>query len=336
MGKLWDGLGVICIVGLTTATVAVGAVGAVFPSLKSGWDLRAIVQLEGLNLPRPQTTGESQVSLHPIEGSQVFAVDVEIGESRGGFLFDTGASTTMVGSPLVADLGLVGEEISGDRVKSAVAGDDCPEMDATLHRLPTLKMGEAQVMDLQVLEFANKTIPDGLSGVLGMDVLAEFDLIVNPETRQLQLLSPSPLPPHLSATAIPLKSRLGVMLAEVAIADRGSFTFMLDTGVDTIFISEDLADRLEIDPASRSPVQVLGFCGLEAATLSTLTTVELGTHKLTNLEAVILSSPSVLDMLEVDGILGQTFFNNYQQYWRFDRRSTSSEWGGSLLLNPYR
>lgn len=333
MGKLWKGFGVICMVGLTTATVAVGAV---FPSLKYGRDFRAIVQLEGLNLPRPKTAGESRVSLHPIEGSQVFSVDVEIGESRGQFLFDTGASTTMVGSPLVRDLGLVGEEISGDRVKSAVAGDDCPEMDATLHRLPTLKMGEAQVMDLQVLEFANKMIPDGLSGVLGMDVLAEFDLIVNPETKQLQLLSPSDLPLQLSA-AIPLKSRLGVMLAEVAIADRGSFTFMLDTGADTIFISEDLADRLEIDPASRSPVQVLGFCGLEAATLSTLATVELGNHKLTNLEAVILSSPSVLDMLEVDGILGQTFFNNYQQYWRFDRRSTpseSSEWGGSLLLNP--
>jgi len=298
--------------------------------------LGAIVQLQGLNLPYPETRGKTTVPLSPLAGGQVFAVDVKVGETSGPFLLDTGASTTMVATPLVEELGLVGEAIPGDRVNSAVAGDECPEMNATLHRLPPMELGEAEITELRGLEFEAAVIPDDLSGVLGMDILGEFDVEIDSKNRELRLLPPSELPPELSSEAIPLRSRLGVMVASVAIADKGSFSFMLDTGAETIFISEDLADRLEIDPASRSDVQVLGFCGLEMATRSTLASVRLGPRQLNNLEAVILSSPSVLDLLEVDGIIGQTFLGEYRQYWRFDAvRSRSENWGGSLLLNEF-
>lgn len=332
MGKFGNYLA--AILGIFSVTASSVVVLAGFPSLKDKLPLGVIVQLKGLNLPRPQTTGETIISLYPIEGSEVFAVDVQMEETQGRFLFDTGASTTIIGTPLATDLGLVGKPMAGDRIESVAAGDDCPSMDAILHNLPRMEMGEVEVMGLQGLEFPAKMIPDGLSGVLGMDVLAEFDLGVNPDQGLLQLLSPSDLPLELSEVAIPLESRLGVMLAEVAIANRGEFQFMLDTGADTIFISEDLAHRLEIDPAATSNVQVLGFCGLESAQLSTLATVAMGPYQLNNLEAVILSSPSVLDLLEVDGILGQSFLNNYKQYWRFDRQSSSEDWGGSLLLIP--
>ena len=111
---------------------------------------------------------------------------------------------------------------------------------------------------------------------------------------------------------------------------------MLDTGAESIFISQKLASQLKISEAERQEIQVQGFCGIEMAEYAFLAQVKMGNYELKNLETVILSSP-VLKLLEVDGILGQNFLNNYQQYWRFNRKKAEKfPVEGSLLLisNP--
>ncbi len=71
---------------------------------------------------------------------------------------------------------------------------------------------------------------------------------------------------------------------------------------------------------------------IEMAEYASLAKVKMGNYEQTNLETVILSSP-VLKLLEVDGILGQNFFNNYQQYWRFNQKNSEKfPAEGSLLL----
>jgi predicted aspartyl protease len=302
--------------------------------------LNAIVQLKGLNFPPPRTQGQATIPLkQQLEGSQVFTVELTLGNQSGEFLLDTGASTTMLSTPMVERLGLEGKKVTNEQLTSAVAGDDCPEMSATVHQLPTLTMDGVRVEELRGLEFTNTLIPGELSGVLGMDFLRHFDLNLNPKTQQLKLLTPSQLNSAETQQAIPLKSRLGVMLAEIEINGKGPFTFMLDTGADTIFISPSLGLTLQLDQASRQDIQVIGFCGLEMAERSTLKQVKMGDAEQTNLEAVILSSPSVLDLLEVDGILGQNFLNHYEQYWRFSltdesRNENSNNFEGSLILTP--
>ncbi|ERT06243.1 clan AA aspartic protease, TIGR02281 family protein [Lyngbya aestuarii BL J] len=302
--------------------------------------LNAIVQLKGLDFPPPRTQGQATIPLkQQLEGSQVFTVELTLGNQSGEFLLDTGASTTMLSTPMVERLGLEGEKVANEQLTSAVAGDDCPEMSATVHQLPTLTMDGVRVEELRGLEFTNTLIPGELSGVLGMDFLRHFDLNLNPKTQQLKLLTPSQLNSIQTQQAIPLKSRLGVMLAEIKINGLGPFTFMLDTGADTIFISPSLSLSLQLDQASRQEIQVIGFCGLEMAERSTLKQVKMGDSQQTNLEAVILSSPSVLDLLEVDGILGQNFLNHYEQYWRFNltdesKSGNANNFEGSLILLP--
>ncbi|VXD18337.1 retropepsin-like aspartic protease [Planktothrix paucivesiculata] len=295
--------------------------------------LDAIVRLEGLNLPHPKTIGEATIPLQKLEGSQVFTLELSIGEQSGRFLLDTGASTTMIATPIVQDLGLKGEPIPNQGLDYAVAGDDCPNMNGILHHLPPLVINQVRVEELRGLEFSTTVIPEELSGVLGMDFLRNFDLKLNPQTSQLQLLNPSALPTESVAKAIPLESRLGVMLTSVKINGQGPFTFLLDTGADTIFISKQLANQLQLDHANRQPIKVQGFCGLEDAEVSPLETVTIQDYEQNNLEAVILSSP-VLDLLQIDGIIGQSFLNQYQQYWRFNPPTQSQEFQGSLLLVP--
>jgi hypothetical protein len=67
-----------------------------------------------------------------------------------------------------------------------------------------------------------------------------------------------------------------------------------------------------------------------------LAQVSLQQHQSTNLDAVILGS-SVLNVLGVDGIVGQNFLNQYQQHWRFgERNELGFPEEGSLVLSPLR
>ncbi|ABG52966.1 hypothetical protein Tery_3935 [Trichodesmium erythraeum IMS101] len=304
---------------------------ATTPQISTG----AIVQLEGLNLPRPKVTGITTIPLKFLDSGTAFTLTATLGKKSGDFLLDTGASTTMISTKIVKELGLKGEPIPKELLTYAVAGDECPEMKANLHRLPVLKIDDVKVEKLAGLEFTTTIMPGELSGVLGMDILSNFDVEINPKTQELRLLSPTIIPAKNIKDAIPLKSKLGVMLAEVEINGNGPFIFMLDTGAESIFISQKLASQLKITAAERQAVRVQGFCGIEMAELASLAQVKMGNYELRKLETVILSSP-VLELLEVDGILGQNFFNNYQQHWRFDQKNEEFPSGGSLLLKQSR
>lgn len=291
--------------------------------------LSAIVQLQGLQVLAPRTQGWARLPLSALPGTSVYTLEAQLQRLSTRWLVDTGASTSMIANPVVEALGLKGQPIPSQRLNFAVAGNDCPNMDATLHQLPTLQLQGVRVEGLRGLQFANTVIPAGLSGVLGMDVLSQFDVYLHPGKSTLSLLPPTPLPYGAIASAIPLEKKLGVMVTQLTINGQGPFRVLLDTAADSTFISEKVATQLQLDPAKLQPIQIRGFCGLENAMRLQLTSITLHHHQRQKVDAIILSS-SILKVLDVDGILGQNFLRHYQQYWRFDSESK----GGSLLLVP--
>ncbi|MFB2937414.1 retroviral-like aspartic protease family protein [Aerosakkonemataceae cyanobacterium BLCC-F154] len=296
--------------------------------------LKAIVRLQNMELSPPKVSGEATLPMRLLEGGLVWTIDLELEGKSGRYLVDTGAATSMIASQLSRELNLKGTAIPGERLQFAVAGNDCLNMDATLHRLPSIKAETAQINDLMVLELSKAIIPDELTGVLGMDFFSQFDLIVNPQKQELKLLSPSQLPTTDKKNAIPLQGKLGVMLAEVEINGKGPFTFLIDTGAESIFISQQVADKLAVDPSKMQDISVQGFCGLEPAKALTLNQVKMQNYQLNNLEAVVLNT-SVLKMLAVDGILGQNFLNQFVQHWRFEQPANGKfPARGSLVLTP--
>jgi predicted aspartyl protease len=300
----------------------------------SSSSIAAIVQLKGLDVPALKVKGSATLPLKNLEQAQVFTAVALFGKLPGRFLIDTGASTTMLSEELVKDLQLKGRTVSADQLSSAVAGNECSSMNATLHQLPAMKLQSVEVQGLSGLKFEKTVIPEGLSGVLGMDVLRHFDLQLNPKALTLKLSSPSTLPQASSDVAIPLQGKLGVFLAKLTLNGQGPFTVLLDTGADSTFISESVAQRIKLDNKKQEPIQIQGFCGLEPAVRSRLASVQLYQYEQKNLEAIVLSS-SILKLLGVDGILGQNFFRHYQQHWRFTPASVrSSKASGSLMLLP--
>jgi predicted aspartyl protease len=245
-------------------------------------------------------------------------------------LVDTGASTTLLSKALAAKLDLSGQLIPGEQLVSAAAGNNCQSMDAMLHRLPTLMIGQTIVRELRGLAYTHAELPREIDGVLGMNFLSAFDLGIDPRQRILQLATPTPLPPEFKAMAVPIKRRQGVMLTQVFINNQGPFTMLLDTGADSLFISRRVVAAAQLEKQPTQAVQVLGFCGLEDAQRIQLPPLRLGPHTVENLHAIVLTS-SVIDQLQVDGVLGQRVLEQFNQYWRFPPQS-QPEATGSLVL----
>ncbi len=292
--------------------------------------LTALVRITGVTLPKRSGQGQASVQLQQLPDSLVFTLPVTIGGQARTFLFDTGASSSIVESQLAKQLGLTGTPIPKELLEYMVVGNNCSNVNATLHSLPLVTVDAAKVEGIEGMGLPKTAIVGNLSGVLGLDFLSGFDVVLNPQTLKLQLLPPS----SPSTDAIALKGKLGVMTAQVQIDGQGPFTFLLDTGADSMVLSQRLAKQLSIDVSKAEDTEVRGFCGTEMGKQIKLAQVSLQQHRSTNLDAVIIGS-KVLDLLGVDGIVGQNFLNQYQQHWRFGK---VNELGfpeeGSLVLSP--
>lgn len=296
---------------------ALGGIAAIAPLTTQA----AIVQLQSLNLAKPNVSGSATLPLSLLQKSRgVYALEAQMGNQQGRFLVDTGASTTLLSAALKQSLGITGTPVPSQELSFAVAGKDCPEMTAARFVLPTLAIGDAQITGLEALQFDQTLIPEGADGILGMDILSNFALSIDPTRQTLQLKPPHKLSLAQRLRAIPLNAESGVMLAQLHINGAGPFEVLLDTAADGTFISPAVAEAVGIDKANQKPIQMLGFCGLEDAAIAQLDSASLGRHRQENLEAVITDS-SVLTMLGVDGVLGQNFLRKYQQEWHFPQQA---------------
>jgi predicted aspartyl protease len=331
--RLWWRSLPLCLLGLALGET-LGPEAVAKPSTPDPSRNHAIVQLQGLAVPKPQVQGAGTLPLKPLEQTQVYTVQGSLGSLPGRFLIDTGASTTMIAPDVAQKLQLSGKAIPSKQLSSAVAGNECATMDATLHSLPLLRLGPVEIQNASGLRFEKTVMPEGLTGVVGTDILSQLDLQIKPQSQTLLLSPPTILPVSNVTTAIPLQRKLGVFLAKLILNGQGPFIMLLDTAADSTFISQSLARRLQLNPQTFKPMQILGFCGLEPAQRSQLASVKLQQYEQRNMEVIVATS-AVLKQLGIDGILGQNFLNRYQQYWRFTPFSNAAIQGdGSLLLSP--
>jgi predicted aspartyl protease len=292
----------------------------------------ALFAATGFKPPQPTSEGRaSNVGLRYLPRSRVFTVPVSVGSKTNNFLLDTGASASVISTKSAQQLRLMGVPIPGEVLKYMGVGGNCSTVKADSLRLPTVAVSSAKVSGLNGLGLAANSIPGKTSGVLGLDFLSNFDVVVHPQNLRLQLLQPS----QPVETSIPLRGKLGAMTVQVMINGQGPFTFMLDTGADLMVISKPLAQKLKLDNPKAKKTKIQGFCGTEAARKIKLNQVSLQSYKINNLDAVILDNDNIFNMLGVEGIVGQNFLTHYQQHWRFGNKSPLGyPEKGSLTLTP--
>lgn len=294
--------------------------------------LTAVVKASGISVEHPKSNGQASVPLQQLPDSSVFTLPVAIAGKSKTFLLDTGASSSIVDTQTAQQLGIKGTKFPNHLLKYFVVGNDCSNVNATMHVLPPLSVDRATVSGLAGMGLSRTSIPGKLSGVLGMDFLSGFDVEIDPKAKALKLLPHSQLQASASHNAIPLIGKMGVMTSQVSINGQAPFTFALDTGADVMVISKRTAQKLALDVANAEEIEVQGFCGRETGKKSRLQRFEMGGHQATEMDVVILNN-NLLDLLGVEGIVGQSFLNQYQQHWRFgDRGVLGFPTQGSLVL----
>lgn len=85
----------------------------------------------------------------------------------------------MIFIKIVKELGLKGEFILKEFLIYVVVGDECFEMKVNLYCLFVLKIDDVKVEKLVGLEFIIIIMLGELLGVLGMDILSNFDVEIN-------------------------------------------------------------------------------------------------------------------------------------------------------------
>ncbi|HLO83452.1 MAG TPA: retropepsin-like aspartic protease [Nostocaceae cyanobacterium] len=292
----------------------------------------ALIEVSGAKLPQRIAKGKANITLSYLAENQIYTIPVSIGNTNKTFLLDTGSGQTIVNSQLARQLGLKSVAVPpGLLQQKPVIGGNLSQVPASVFTLPTLSVSAASVTNLYVLGLPSASIPDNLAGVLGLDFLSHFDLIINPQNRQLQLLPPS----QPVSGAIPLRGNFGILTAQVYINNQGPFNFIVDTGATSMIISKDLAQKLRIDLNMAEREEILGFGGTENAKKITLAKIQLQQHQATKLEAYILENSPILTLPGIQGIIGQNFLNQYRQHWRFGKRnSLGLIESGTLVLTP--
>jgi predicted aspartyl protease len=294
--------------------------------------LTAVVKASGIAVEHPKSNGQASVTLQQLPDSSVFTLPVAIAGKSKTFLLDTGASASIVDTQTAEQLGIKGTKFPNKLLKYFVVGNDCSNVNASLHVLPPLSVDRATVSGLSGMGLSRTSIPGNLSGVLGMDFLSGFDVEIDPRLKALKLYPHSQLPAAAINNVVPLIGKMGVMTAKVSVNAKTPFTFALDTGADVMVISKRTAEKLAIDLASAEEIEVQGFCGREKGKKSQIQSFEMGGHQSTEMDVVILNN-NLLDLLGVEGIVGQSFLNQYHQYWRFgDRGVLGFPTQGSLVL----
>lgn len=292
--------------------------------------LQALVTSAGLELPAAQSRGSAVAALSPVPDSNLFALEVRVRDQPLKFLLDTGASNSLLSAAALARLGLAGIPVPQKLLEYLVVGDRCDLLEAQIVNLPTASIAAAQVFGITSISLTRSPIftATGADGVLGLDFLQGFDTIIDPATRQLHLTPRTEISPE----AIPLEGRLGVAIATVAVNGQGPYQFLLDTGANHSVITPEVARSANV-PAG-TPIEVQGFCGPETGQQVRLDRLSIDTFAATDLEATILES-EVLQLLGVDGIVGQNFLNRYRQTWQFGPpNALGFPDRGGLILEP--
>ena len=292
--------------------------------------LETLVTHAGLELPAAQSRGSATATLTPLPESDLFSLGVTIQEQSLNFLLDTGASNSLLRETALAQLDLTGTPVPQQLLEYLVVGDECDRLQAQIVNLPVIAVQAAQVFGITGIGLARSPIfaATGADGVLGLDFLQGFDATIDPATRQLHLAPRSDPDPE----AIPLEGRLGIMVAAVRVNGRGPYQFLLDTGASRSVISPAVAQSAQIPDGP--PMEAQGFCGPEAGRQARLDLLSIEPFIATDLEALVLES-EVLQLLGVDGIVGQNFLNRYRQTWKFGPpNALGFPEVGSLELEP--
>jgi predicted aspartyl protease len=217
------------------------------------------------------------------------------------FLFDTGATTTVLGERLAKKTGVAA--MREEKVQT-FAGP----VSVTVGRVAALRLGDQLVEGDEFLvgdlgRLFN--LDPEIDGILGEDVLSRFNYLVDRRGHKLEIEEADGLAGSLSGTKISFEKRAGKIYVPV---QGGALRLMLDSGNPYLVLYEDAASKLQgVNIAVGMERAVGSSIGQRAVRSSKLPLLQVGDAQTRNVE--ILLSPRGARRSE-DGFLPMHLFDS--------------------------
>jgi predicted aspartyl protease len=247
-------------------------------------------------------------------------VTVVVNDRAANLVFDTGSSATVVSEAAATILGVA--RLSGPPVSFNVVGG---RQDARAGVIDHLRMGSIILSSVPVT-----ITPDTqLDGVLGLDVLARYDLDVNLPMGEMVLHQGGLCPdqtPTLGGDVLQIPSarllqaadarlRLPYLLIPVSL-DGARTMGMLDTGAELSTVSTAFAGKAGVDEARLSTdrsITLAGFGSFAQARQHRFTELLVGRERFDFPELLVGGDPSLVFPV----ILGFDYFINHRVWFNF-------------------
>ena len=172
-------------------------------------------------------------------------------------------------------------------------------------RAETLEIGDLTLHDTPLL-IEDRTLPDGIQGVLPLSIFAAFLIRLDLPAKELDLL-PYPAQQSDAAGTLPVVSNNQLLFLKAIVNETHEGLFLVDTGSAYTAISWNLARQLHATSAIAAHVALQGgVAEMDAPSLSGIVRLRLASQALAPgpVVAVDLSTASRYHGLEISGLLG--------------------------------
>jgi clan AA aspartic protease (TIGR02281 family) len=130
-----------------------------------------------------ETASVSKRKIPVLGNGQQFFVQTKIDRTSHLFLIDTGASTTAISNRVFTRLPSSDKEFIG-RFNVQTAGGS---IEAPLYKLNAITLGDITINNVSVIVLPDESFRSNFQGLLGMNVLRNFDLQFDPENQKMSL-----------------------------------------------------------------------------------------------------------------------------------------------------
>jgi len=202
------------------------------------------------------------------------------GKKESRFLFDTGATTTVLSESLAAKAGVTAKSVK--RV-----GTFAGEVSLPVGQVDTLRIGNHSVagIDVLVADLGRLFNLDAeIEGILGGDFLSRFNYLLDPDAGQLEIEEDGDLSSKLSGTRVACEKRGGKTYVPVA---GGDVRLILDSGNPYLVVYGDAVKRLQPTASIKETKVVRSSIGSRAIRPFRLESLEIGDSRLRNVDAYL-------------------------------------------------
>jgi predicted aspartyl protease len=245
------------------------------------------------------------------------------------FIFDTGASSTVIDSELAKQLSL--SPIESSSVLTVAGSKTVPR-----YRLDSLALGPKSAQNLTVLcadlreihKISSKT-----RGVLGQNFLSEFDYILNYREQRIEFEENGEFANTLQGTRIPVERDRGrvVIITQPSSPQKQASKLVVDSGASSVvvFSAATKNSDLEIELDVNGGINASTIVGSQRISTGRLRKLQVGDEKFSRLPVRVVDNRTAAERSE-DGLLPTSlfrsiYFNNSHNFVILNPRLTEQK-----------